>query len=79
MFPWLRTYLWHGLAIQSYDYPSHLFIAVLDVEVDFVGDFGAFDGFGRLGEIEEGETAYQHQADEKTLEGSHICDFVSYL
>ena len=45
--------LWHSLAIEPHDNPAHVFVAMLDVEVDFVRDLGAFGGFGGLGEVDE--------------------------
>jgi len=43
------------LAIQTHHDATHRLVAMADVEVDFVGDFGAFDGLGGLGEEDEGD------------------------
>jgi len=46
---------WDSLSIEPNHNTTHLLISMLDIEVDLVGDFGAFHSFGGLGEEDEGE------------------------
>jgi hypothetical protein len=43
-----------------------------DVEVDLVGDLGAFDGLRGLGEEEEGDSEDQEYGDYESLEVEHL-------
>ena len=49
-------YLGNSLAVKTKDNASHVLIAMLDVEVDLVGNLGSFGSFGRLGEEEKGDS-----------------------
>lgn len=50
--------LGNRLAIETHDDAANLLVAMLDVEVDLVGDLGTLGGSGRLGEEE-------HRADQE--------------
>ena len=43
-----ETYFGYSLAIQANDNSAHRFITVLNIEIDLVGDFGAFSCFRSL-------------------------------
>ena len=44
-------YLWDGLAIKPDDDSSNVLIAMLDIEVDFVGDHWTFGSLRSLSEV----------------------------
>ena len=46
--------LWDSLAVKTHHNAAHRLVAMADIEVDLVGDLGAFDRLGRLGEENEG-------------------------
>lgn len=61
--------LWHGLSVQSHHDAAQWLVAMLDVEVDFVGDLWAFaGGGGGLGEEEEGGGEDKEEGDDDALE-----------
>lgn len=65
------TYLRRSLAIETNDNPSHLLVAMCDIEVDLVSDLRTLCCFDSLAEVEEGEGANEHQAHEEPLEVRH--------
>lgn len=66
------SYLWHGSSVQSHNDSAHIFIAMLDIEVDLVGDLGALRSLGGLGEEDEDECEDQQAADGQFLERLHL-------
>jgi hypothetical protein len=71
----ISTYPWHSLAIKTNHNASDLFLAMLNIEVDLVCDFGPFGGLDCLAEVEEGGRADEEESDEETLEVGHCEEF----
>lgn len=63
--------LGHRLAVQAHNDAAQVLVAMLDVEVDLVGDLGALLSLGGLGEEDEDEGDDQADADEESLEIGH--------
>lgn len=65
-------YLGNSLAVKTKDNASHVLIAMLDVEVDLVGDFGTLaSSLGSLSKVDEGEGQDDQHRKEDTLNGRH--------
>jgi hypothetical protein len=64
-----------GLAVQAHDNAPDGLIAVLDVEVDLVGDLGALGSHGGLGE-HQASADHQRRGDNELLDVEHFdyCD-----
>lgn len=67
--------LWHSLAVKTHHNASNLFIAVLDVEVDLVGDLWSLSSScSSLSEKDKDDGQNDHQRDEESLNGCHCVD-----
>jgi hypothetical protein len=65
-------YLGDGLAVKTKDNASHVLIAMLDVEVDLVGDLGALaSSLGSLSKVDKGEGQDDQHRKKDTLNGRH--------
>lgn len=64
--------LGHGFPVKAHDDSSERLIAVSDIEVDLVGNFGTFRGFRCLGHEEEACREHQQQRDHYFLQIRHI-------
>ena len=65
-------YLGNSLAVKTKDNASHVLIAMLDDEVDLVGDFGTLaSSLGSLSKVDEGEGQDDQHRKKDTLNGRH--------
>jgi hypothetical protein len=69
---WPETHLRNSLAVKTKDNTSKILIAMLDVEVDLVGDLGTLaSGLGSLGEVDESEGQDDQHREKNTLNARH--------
>lgn len=66
------NYLWHRATVQTHHNTSHALVAMLNVEINLLGDFGALRGFGGLREVDEAERQNDEERDEDTLNARHL-------
>lgn len=64
-----------SLAVEAHDDTAEALLALLNVEVDLVGDLGALGSLSRLGEEEEAKSQEQGRR-EKAAKVEHDCLFL---
>ena len=67
-----KAHLGDSLAVETKDDTSEVLVAMLDVEVDLVGDLGSLAScLGSLGEVDESEGQDDQHREEDTLNARH--------
>ena len=65
--------LWDSLSVETHNNATQWLVAMLNVEVDLVGDLWALaGGLGGIGEEEEGGSQDQEEGDNEALEVKHL-------
>lgn len=69
---YLKTHLRNGLAVKTKDDTAKVLIAMLNVEVDLVGDLGSLASrLSSLGEVDECEGQDDQHREENALNARH--------
>ena len=67
-----KAHLGDSLAVEAKDNTSEVLVAMLDVEVDLVGDLWSLTScLGSLSEVDEGESQDDQHREEDTLNARH--------
>lgn len=66
--------LGHCLAVQSQNYATQVFVTMLDIEVDLVGDLGTLGRGGSAAEEQHAHADEQHGRDEEPPGVEHVED-----
>lgn len=67
----ISSHLWHGLAVQTQNYSAHLLVAMLNIEVDLVGDLRPLLCLGALSKEHKDDGEDQQDADKQSLNARH--------